>query len=89
MHITANSEDPAFHQGLHFCKDEKEYNLHLEIMTCDILVCNGPPQVYFVKPEGRIHQCIKGYISKTVYVLCPTIKYREQFLAIQYLWFPL
>ena len=63
------SEDPdemphyeAFHQStlLLLDKNTQKYIIFLEIITCDPSIYNGPSQVYCIKPEGRIHLCIKG-----------------------------
>ena len=63
MPTLVNSEDPdemlhtaAFHQGLHCLLSEKELQNYLEIITLGSLnIYNVQPQVYCVKPEGRIH----------------------------------
>ena len=64
MRTLANSEDPSGmpHQGLHYLLGQKypqreKYNLLFGNNSLN----NGTSQVYCMKPEGRIHLCIKGY----------------------------
>ena len=73
MSTLAKNEDPdemlhdaAFHQGLHRLLRQKRSSengiqYYLEIikpMTTEIY--SETSQVYSIKPEGRIHLCIKG-----------------------------
>ena len=73
MRTLVNSEGPdemplyaAFHQGLHYLlrkklSSEKEIQFlfgNYNLKPLDIY--NGPSQVYYIKPEGRVYQSIKG-----------------------------
>ena len=53
----------AFHQGLHCYYKKylhtKIYYLFLNYNLTPLVMYNGLPEVYCIKPDGRIHLCTK------------------------------
>ena len=75
MYTLTGSEDPdemphdaAFHKGLHYLLRQKQ-NTEEEIQFLfwnynlgPLYIYNGPSKVHCIKPEGRVHKCIKGLL---------------------------
>ena len=59
MSTLANSEDPDEMLLRQKQSSEKERQNNFEVINCDNSIY-GAFQVNCIKPEGRIHKCMKG-----------------------------